>query len=408
MQAAGRPAAVAGNLWKLLAMQACRWFLLLMPVLNLFYAENGLSLQDVFVVQAFFSICVILFEVPSGYFSDRLGRRRSLLIGSIAGAVGFGVYAFATALPHFFLAQFLIAIGASFLSGTDTAMLYDTLLQLGREGEFQKVAGRYGSIGNFSEGTAALVGGSLALISLRTPLYGQAVLMFCIIPLAWSLVEPQRTRLQASESSFRSVLRIVRYALHGHAEVKWLILYSSLVGTSTLTIVWFVQPYLVAADLPLVWFGVAWAVLQFSVGFFALIAYRIEAMIGRSSALVSLILLASGGYFALSQVQALWAAPLLLLLYFVRGINGPVLGDYINRCVSSDIRATVLSVKALVGRMRFVALGPTAGWISDAYGLGHAFAFCGAVFFGFGLLFLLFLWRNGVLADQDGNGRTTP
>ena len=91
-----------------------------------------------------------------------------------------------------------------------------------------------------------------------------------------------------------------------------MILYSSLVGTSTLTIVWFVQPYLVAADLPLVWFGVAWAVLQFSVGFFALIAYRIEAMIGRSSALVSLILLSSGGYFALSQVQALWAAPLLL------------------------------------------------------------------------------------------------
>ena len=58
--------------------------------------------------------------------------------------------------------------------------------------------------------------------------------------------------------------------------------------------------------------------------------------------------------------------------------------------------------------MMFVALGPPAGWISDAYGLGHAFAFCGAVFFGFGLLFLLFLWRNGVLADQDGNGRTTP
>ena len=54
-----------GNLWKLYAMQACRWFLLLMPVLVLFYQEIGLDLQDVFAIQAFYSVCVILFEIPS-------------------------------------------------------------------------------------------------------------------------------------------------------------------------------------------------------------------------------------------------------------------------------------------------------------------------------------------------------
>ena len=162
------------------------------------------------------------------------------------------MYAFSYTMSHFLLAQFLIAIATSFTSGSDSAMMYDTLVQLRRQGEYQKVAGRYGSIGNFSEGIAALVGGSLALISLRAPLYGQALLMLAVIPVAWSLVEPERTRLDSTESSFKAALKIVRYALHGHAEVKWLILYSSLVGTSTLTIVWFVQPYLVAADLPLV------------------------------------------------------------------------------------------------------------------------------------------------------------
>ena len=181
-------AAVAGNIWKLFIIQACRWFLLLMPVLVLFYQENGLSLQDVFIVQAFFSVCIIIFEVPSGYFSDRLGRRRSLLVGSVAGALGFSSYALAHSLPEFLFAQFLIAIGASFLSGTDHALLYDSLIQLGRQGEFQRLVGRYGSIGNFSEGIAALVGGSMALISLRTPLYCQAVLFLGLIPLAWSLV----------------------------------------------------------------------------------------------------------------------------------------------------------------------------------------------------------------------------
>lgn len=392
-----RSPAVAGNLWKLFTIQACRWFLLLMPVLVLFYQQNGLSFQDIFFIQAFFSICIILFEVPSGYFSDRLGRRQSLVIASIFGAIGFGVYAFSYSLFHFLLAQFLIAIAASFTSGSDSAMLYDTLVQLGRQGDYQKVAGRYGSIGNFSEGIAALVGGSLALISLRAPLYGQAMLMVAVIPVTWSLVEPVRRRPDSTESSFKAVLRIVRYALHGHAEVKWLILYSSLVGTSTLTIVWFVQPYLVAVDLPLVWFGTAWAILQFSVGIFSLMAYRIESVLGRTAAMVSLILLAVAGYFALSQLQTLWAAPLLLLFYLVRGINGPVLMDYINRCVSSDIRATVLSVKALVGRLMFAILGPIAGWVYDVYSLSSAFALCGTVFLLFGVVFLFFLHRNKAL-----------
>ena len=123
----GRADALRANIWKLNLIQACRWFLLLMPVLVLFYQENGLSLHDVFRVQAFYSVCVIVFEVPSGYLADRLGRRRSMLAGVLCAAAGFWVYALSTALPHFLAAQFCIALGASLISGSDAALLYDTL-----------------------------------------------------------------------------------------------------------------------------------------------------------------------------------------------------------------------------------------------------------------------------------------
>lgn len=391
------PPRLQGNLWKLYAMQACRWFLLIMPVVFLFYQDNGLDLADLLTVQAFYSLCVILFEVPSGYFADRLGRRRSLLIGAICASIGFWIYAFAEVFADFLVAQLLIAIGGSFISGSDSAMLYDTLIELKRRGEYKKVAGRYGSIANVSEGIAALAGGSLALISLRAPLFGQAVLMLFVIPLAWSLVEPTRKTANASEGSFKAVFKIVRYALHGHAQIKWLILYSSLVGTSTLTIVWLVQPYLIAIELPELWFGPVWAVLQFSVGLFAFFAHRIEALLGRRASLISLILVSAAGYIMLSQFQALWATAFFLVVYFVRGINGPVLSDYINRCVESDVRATVLSVRSLVGRLMFIIVGPMAGWVSEAYDLSTAFLVCGLTFFSFGVLFLFFLHRNKVL-----------
>ncbi len=388
---------LARNIPKLYLIQSFRWFLLLMPVFILFYEENGLDLEDVFLVQVFYSVCVILFEIPSGYFADILGRKRSMLIGVIFAAVGFTCYAFAYSFNEFLFVQFLLAVGSSFVSGSDTALLYDTLIQLDREKEYQKVAGKMASTSNFSEGIAGILGGFLAVISLRTPLYYQAVLTIAVIPLVASLVEPERKTADRSENSFKAILRIVRYALHGHAEIKWLILYSSLIGTSTLTIVWFVQPYLRIVGVPLAWFGVAWAVLQFSIGLFAINAYRIESFLGRRISLISLILLASLGYFLLSQFQTWWALPFLFIFYLLRGINGPVLNDYINRCVSSDIRATVLSVKSLVGRLMFTILGPIVGWVNDAYSLADAFLVCGVTFLTFGLLFLFSLHKNKVL-----------
>ncbi len=385
------------NIWKLYVHKALRWMLLIMPVLIPFFQENGLGMQDILLLQAVFSTSLIALEVPSGYVADVMGRKFTLIIGSAIGAVAFVLYATAYTFWEFLLVEALLGVGGSLISGADNALLYDTLLELEREDSYQKYAGRLGSVGNFSESIAAIIGGELALISLRTPLYVEAALTILAVPIACTLVEPKRHRIAKRESSFRSILKIVRHALHGHAEIKWLILYSSLVGLSTFVMVWFVQPYFQTVSLPLRYFGIAWAVLNFSVGVFALVAYRIERFLGRRWALISLILLSSVAYLLLSHFHALWALPILFTFSLVRGINGPVLNDYINRLVHSEIRATVLSVKNLVGRLMFVLLGPVIGWINDTYSLGTALFVSGVVFFLAGTLSLLCLHRNRVL-----------
>ena len=92
----------------------------------------------------------------------------------------------------------------------------------------------------------------------------------------------------------------------------------------------------------------------------------------------------------------MWAGLLFFLIYLVRGINGPVLNDYINRCVESNIRATVLSVKSLIGRM--MILGPLAGRVADVYSLGDVLLLCGVIFIVFGILFLLFPQWHQILS----------
>ena len=50
------------------------------------------------------------------------------------------------------------------MSGSDTALLYDTLIEENEQEAYTKVEGKNYAIGNFSESIAGVVGGLLLLI----------------------------------------------------------------------------------------------------------------------------------------------------------------------------------------------------------------------------------------------------
>ena len=70
----------------------------------------------------------------------------------------------------------------------------------------------------------------------------------------------------------------------------------------------------------------------------------------------------------------------LLVFYFCRGIATPVLKDYINRITTSDIRATILSIRSLLIRAFFAAIAPLFGYLTDHFSLRQAFIMLGIVF----------------------------
>jgi MFS family permease len=385
---------IGSNIWKLSVIRIIRWFMLFMPVIVLFYQENGLSMSQVLVIQSIFSIAIVIFEVPSGYFADVSGRKNSIVIGSFLVFGGFVVYAASYGFWGFLIAELILGLGSSFISGSDSAMLYDTLADLNREAEYMKLEGRLLSMASLSEGIASIIGGFLAVISLRTPLLAEAALLVITLPLALTLIEPKRQKLDASEGNLKVILNVITFSLKDRPDIRWLIIYSSVIASATLTMVWFIQPYLAAAGLPLSWFGIVWAGLQFSVAYFTLTAHRIEKFVGSGRAMLVLLILIFFGYSMTAQFQTIWGALFLLTFYFARGLANPIFRTYINQRISSDIRATVLSLRNLVGRFIFSAVGPVIGWVNDEYSLAAALGTAGIVFTAFGGISLGFLYKN--------------
>jgi MFS family permease len=63
--------------------------MMIVPVIAPFFESKGLSLAQVFYLQALYASAIVILEAPSGYLADRVGRRTVLLIGSIAHGIGY-------------------------------------------------------------------------------------------------------------------------------------------------------------------------------------------------------------------------------------------------------------------------------------------------------------------------------
>lgn len=382
--------AVKSNIWKMQVLSFINWFFLIIPTLVIFYQAHGLSMKEVMIIQAVFSIGIVLVEIPSGYFADRFGRKASIVIGAVCGAVGMFFYVIANGFWGFLAAEAILSLGAGFYSGADSALIYDSLLEMGKESEYKKIQGRVSATGNFAEGLASIIGGFLALISLKSPFYAEFCVVLFAIPLAISLREPKPHEPKIMEDK-KGMLSITKYALHSHKEIKWLILYSAVIGAATLNIVWFTQPYWKNAGVPLALFGILWALIQFTVGISSMAAHYLDKRLGRGALFASFVFLISFSYVLLGLSKAMWVSIFILVFSIVRGIKGPLISAYINDLIPSYMRATVLSIHQFAGRLVFAIISPFLGWAADLYSINYALLLSAGVFFLCGLVSLVFM-----------------
>ena len=372
------------NIFNLYVIKASKWFMLIMPIVVLFYNENGLNQFQVFVLQSIYSISIVAFEIPSGYLADVLGRKKSIIIGSILGFLGFAVYSFSWGFSGFVIAEVVLGIGQSMISGADSAILYDTLAAQDRKGDYMRLEGRISSIGNFAEATAGVLGGLLAVYSLRYPYYVQTAIMFFSIPAAFSLVEPPSAYPQ-EQAGWAQIKSILKYALVDNQILRFNILFSSITGAATLTMAWCAQPFFKVIHLPLPAYGVLWTVLNLIVGLVSWYGHRIESKLKQRNSLLIITFSIAACTILLGLFPNYWGLSFLFVFYMTRGFATPILKDYINSCTESNVRATVLSIRNFMIRLIFAVVGPIMGYLTDKIGLSQALFISGATYFLFGV-----------------------
>lgn len=377
METEDKSAYLKSNINKLYVIKIAKWFMLTMPILMIFYDRMGFTAEESFWLKSCYSLSIVIFEIPSGYAADIWGRKRTLVIGSILGAVGFGIYSLFSGFYAYMIAELTLGFGMSFISGADSAMIYDTLKAHNAEIDYAKYEGRNFSVGNFAEAIAGTIGGALATVSILYPFYAQTLIAATAIPAALTLVEPPMVKRKGKNAN---ILAILKYSMVDNSALRWNILYSSVLGCATLSMAWVYPLRLAELGYNELQIGTMHTALNLLLGVVTLFAYKIErALQPRATVWLSTISLTTA--FVLAGIaNSLWFVVVLSAFYFCRGIATPVLKDYVNRMASSDIRATVLSVRSLIIRGCFVLVGPFFGMMTDNFGLSAAFVSLGLAF----------------------------
>jgi MFS family permease len=381
------------NILKMYLLKAVLWFMVAMPIIVLFFQEHGLSLTEVMILQAIYSLSVALFEIPSGYIADIFGRKQTIVFSTIFSFIGFLVFSFYGGFYAFALAQVLVGIGGSLMSGSDIAIIYDTLLETKSKTSYTKIEGRNYAIGNFSEAAAGILGGFLAVGSLYLPIYVQTSILFFSIPIALTLVEPTIHEENKLDRSFRAIMEVVKFSLVDNTRLRWLIIYSSAMGVATLSMAWFAQPFFKEVGVPLAYFGILWAGLNFSAGLTSFNAHQFDKKENNYKLLIYISLGIVTSFILLGFNSSIFGLVFILIIYLLRGIVTPILRNAINENTTSNKRATVLSIRSLIIRISFAIIAPILGYIADNYSLAISFYGLAIVVGLFSILSVIKLYR---------------
>lgn len=367
------------NIYFLYLIKLSKWFMLIMPIVALFYTDNGLDDFDIYLLQAIYSVSVAVLEIPSGYMADIIGRKKSLVIGSILGTIGYVIYSVSGGFWGFLLAEMTLGLGGSFISGSDSAMLFDSLAGMKKQHRYLQLEGRITSLGNFAETFAAVCGGLLAAsFSYRVVYVSQSFIAAIAIPASLLLVEPQREKI-AELPGIKHILYVCRESLLIDKKLSSALLLSSIIGTSTLCMAWTSQVYFVNQGLTENSITPLWVGLNLTVAVVAAFASRVVARLGHEKAILSIAVIIPSSYIILGFIPLLPALLVLFLFYAVRGYATPLLKDLTNTYCSSDTRATVLSIRNMIIRIGFAVLGPAIGSLSAGYSLFFALKLSGTI-----------------------------
>lgn len=132
-----------------------------------------------------------VFEVPTGIWSDKVGRRGTIILGSWARVIAFVLYALSNSYTLLVIGAIFEGLSRSFYSGNNDALLHDSLADDGLESDYDMYLGKTNYPEQLSLGISAVLGGIIASLSFQYLMWLSVLSQLGLLFISYRFVEPK-------------------------------------------------------------------------------------------------------------------------------------------------------------------------------------------------------------------------
>jgi MFS family permease len=384
---------------------------------TLFLLDAGLSITEAFVANAAFTAGMVLFEVPTGVIADTFGRRTSFILGAatllVTTAAYLGLWYVEAPIVWWIVVSALIGLGFTFFSGATEAWLVDALEATGYQGGVETVFGRGQAVAGAATLVGTIGGGFLGQINLGLPYIARSVLLLAVIGAAWAWMHDLGYEPKKGVAIGPQVRGILRASItHGfnHPPIRMFMFASPFLYGVGIWAFYAFQPYLLQlfgdpdatylAGVAAAVFAVAQMIGGSAVKLVRRVASTRSGVIIAEIAIGALVLIGVGLAQNLPIPVGFWLSIAILALFsMLSAVATPMQQAYMNGCIPSPQRATVLSFVSLTGNVGGVVVQPALGRVADVFSYGTGYIAAGAIY-GLALPFMVAVRRMGLRADR--------
>jgi MFS family permease len=305
-------------------------------------------------------------ELPTGVFADLWGRKISCAIGALIDASGLLVIAFFPSTQWIIVGTMIRAIGESAMSGANSALIYDTLKENGREEEFVKVNARESMLVQMGLIASTFIGGFMYSISPTLPFLMTGISFFASIFFYLNMQEPHIDSIKYSWKIYVNKTKDGIRELVKNTYTKYLSVYFMFIAG----ISWSWMTYLNLVYLNSLGFdqstqgiilSVTRSINAIAIGIIAVWALKFTRKHG---AWIHPALMVLGGVLALMPNPAINVLAIMPLM-FVSTLRFNLLGKLTNEVFDSRHRATALSALNLLMGFLYSIIVALSGPLSE-------------------------------------------
>lgn len=303
-----------------------------------------------------------IFEVPTGIWSDRVGRRTTLILGSWARVFAFIFYAIG--LSYFYLVAGAIfeGLSRSFYSGNNDAFLYDSLADDDLVSEYDEHLGRANSTEQLALALSALLGGIVANFSFTYLLWVSVLSQIIMLFVSYQF-EDTRTQSSVSTNVYTHLTTAIKLFIR-NKKLRLLSL-TSVINFSLSEMMYQFRASFIAMVWP-VW-AIGFANVMSNIG--ATISFYYSGRLIRRFSAPKILLLKSIWNKAISLISYAIISPLSPVLLasssLLFGVGSVAESKLMQQEFSSQQRATMSSLNALLGNITFFVTSLLLGSLAD-------------------------------------------